>query len=368
MVEWTEYPSYEAGIVTLQGKLLNDAVFAHPTAAPRRGGGIYPNFRMRFASGRRYLGAILPPGSDLPLSGWPSYPLDVLADSYHLDGQSFSLSFAFPGGLEYPPSDYVVTVYGFQDASRTPTLNAYPDSGQFTDLLGHARLRMVSPVAETSEREGASGPRVRVVYAVPSDREIKEEYGPALREAALHVQRWYAAKLGGLTFELSASIPEICSLPEPANHYERERGWNRIIRDLQPCAPVGYNSPNYVWAVYPDVPFDCERSELGRGGAGLTILHTSDLEGVLAGTTQCGIYRDKLGYFGGLAHEIGHAFGLSHPPGCDEGLETCDRDAMMHSGYARYPYTYLTEADVETLMESPFIHRILEVDGDSGSR
>ncbi len=147
-MEWTEYPSYKDGVVTLKGTLLNSAVFAHPTAAPRRGGGIYPNFRIRLASDHKYLGSVLPQKSDLPLSGWPLYPFDVLADSYHLDGQSFAISFTFPAGLEHHPSDYVVTVYGFQDASRTPTLGLHSDSGQYTDLLGYARLRMLSPVIE----------------------------------------------------------------------------------------------------------------------------------------------------------------------------------------------------------------------------
>ena len=137
----------------MKGTLSDNAVFAHPTAAPRRGGGIYPNFRIRLASDHKYQGSILPPESDLPLSGWPLYPFDVLADSYRLDGQTFSVSFTFPAGLDYPPSDYVVTVYGFQDTGRTPTLDLHPDSGQYTDLLGYARLRMLSHVLEPSEPE-----------------------------------------------------------------------------------------------------------------------------------------------------------------------------------------------------------------------
>ena len=29
-------------------------------------------------------------------------------------------------------------------------------------------------------------------------------------------------------------------------------------------------------------------------------------------------------WIGGLAHELGHALGLLHPPGCEEGLASCD--------------------------------------------
>ena len=65
--------------------------------------------------------------------------------------------------------------------------------------------------------------------------------------------------------------------------------------------------------------------------------------------------RGSHGWIGGLAHELGHAFGLPHPPGCDEGWNGCDADALMWAGYAYdYPDTYLTEADKLTLLGSPF--------------
>ena len=57
-----------------------------------------------------------------------------------------------------------------------------------------------------------------------------------------------------------------------------------------------------------------------------------------------------------MAHEIGHAFGLEHPPGCDEGFAHCDTDALMWLGYYYgYPDTYLTDEDVAILKTSPFI-------------
>ncbi len=218
----------------------------------------------------------------------------------------------------------------------------------FSDLL-----------AQSWVQEGVRpDPVVRIVYAVPSDREKNPAYVTAVRDAALHVQDWYADQLGGPTFELADPTPETCSLPQPTSYYEREHGWNRILSDLQPCVPVAHDSAYYVWAIYPDVPFDCEHSELGRGGWGVTILHTSDLEGVVDGTTQCGFTRGKWGYVGGLAHELGHAFHLQHPPGCDDGLPTCDVESLMHVGYANYPDTFLREEDVITLKASPWFQSI----------
>ena len=207
-------------------------------------------------------------------------------------------------------------------------------------------------------RDGGPKPVVRVIYATPSDTDVNPAYMTALEKAIYNVQRWYAEKLDGHTFAVQAPTPEYCTLPNPEDYYAREGGYHRVVQDLQHCVPIWYESPYYVWAVYPDVVYHCGESDLGKGGSGTTVLHRNDLEGVRKpeGHTSCGYYRPQDGWFGGLAHELGHAFGLPHPPGCNEGLEICDWHAMMNAGYVDYPDTYLTEADVEALKASPWFH------------
>ena len=71
-----------------------------------------------------------------------------------------------------------------------------------------------------------------------------------------------------------------------------------------------------------------------------------------------GPYYGTLGrWFGGLAHELGHSFAVPHPPGCEEGLSTCDTRALMWLGYEDYPNTYLRDDEKEILRRSSFFGR-----------
>ena len=207
-------------------------------------------------------------------------------------------------------------------------------------------------------------PAVQVIYAIPSDREENPLYADVVRNAILHVQDWYAEQLDGLTFAIKEPTPLTCAIEEAAEYYEGKYGWDRVVESVQHCAPVDYSFNQYVWAIYIDVEFDCDgNGELGAGGGGITIVHGGDLEGLVNPETYslCGTEpRSEYGWIGGLAHELGHALGLPHPPGCEEGLPSCDYDALMWAGlYWDYPETYLTDEDKAILQTSPFLkHRI----------
>ena len=199
---------------------------------------------------------------------------------------------------------------------------------------------------------GQASPTVHIIYAVPSDRDANPHYGTPLVDAITHVQGWYREQLG-TTFMIAPTSPQTCKLAQITENYVGANGWDRVIADLQHCAPVGYLAQWDTWVIYADVDPPCGDEadaafELGRGGNGITILHRGDLNGVSLEDSDtyapCDwLRRGQDGWFGGLAHELGHAFGLGHPEGGDESL--------MWTSWYYYPDTFLNDADKAYLAE-----------------
>lgn len=104
-----------------------------------------------------------------------------------------------------------------------------------------------------------------------------------------------------------------------------------------------FNDENYTWVIYSDGP-----GNKGRGGSSISVMPEDDLKGLVGKhPTQPNIYR----WYGGLAHELGHAFGLNHPANPER-----HPMAIMWTGiYGYYPeQAYFTEQDKIILKNSSF--------------
>ena len=208
-------------------------------------------------------------------------------------------------------------------------------------------------------REGS----VRVLYVAPADREFRDDYSDGISRAIVDVQGWYRRQLDGLTFDIYSVRPEQCHLPRGEDYYSHGDVWEKVLTDVQSCAPVQGGTSRFIWALYVDAEERCgEPHELGRGLDGLAMMGSGDLEGLSnpGPYSACdgGPWEGTLGrWMGGTAHELAHTFLVPHPPGCDEGLPTCDTDALMHNGYESYPNTYFRDDEKAILRRAPFIKR-----------
>ena len=131
LIQWDQLPTYDGEFVTFGGTLLGDAVLSKETIADARTGG-RQNFTLASVDGHDYVGAILP---RLVSGRWLlDDPGDVVATDYRLEQGKFMVRFRFPQVLG-DPSDYVILLWGFPDASKTPFV------GEEIDVLGHGRIR-----------------------------------------------------------------------------------------------------------------------------------------------------------------------------------------------------------------------------------
>lgn len=213
-----------------------------------------------------------------------------------------------------------------------------------------------------------AGPSVRVLYAIPSDREFNQEYSDGIRRAVELLQFWYAEQLGGPTFAIHNAEPEPCYMSQPESFY-LEDAWLNTFEGVQHCAPVWYHRAEFISIVYVDVwdpaslevvrqggPEACAGSRIGAAAPGLAILPAADLHGLITPRFRiCGFEFGIDRWIGGLGRELGHALRIPHPPGCDQRLPSCDENALMWQGYGDWPHTYLREDEKAALRASPFI-------------
>jgi len=207
---------------------------------------------------------------------------------------------------------------------------------------------------------------VRIVYLVPSDRAIRQDYQLATSAAIGHLQAFYQSQLGsGFAFSLHTPIVEVFQTSHAAAFYTTGANstdigfWTSVLGDGFSVSGGGFNDPNNRWIYYIDADPLC--GQVTGGTSGVALLPANDLRGLTRqpNVPPCvGQPPDLNGvcrWVGGLGHEMGHAFGLPHPPGCDQG--TCTdfaRHSLMYLGYIEYPNTYFLDADKTALLATGF--------------
>ncbi|HUS68945.1 MAG TPA: hypothetical protein VMZ28_30620 [Kofleriaceae bacterium] len=249
---------------------------------------------------------------------------------------------------------------GGGDGGRADAASAPGEDGSRADA---ARDPCAFPSGATT------GARVHVVYLVPADREEVPAYTANLAQAIRQLQVWYGDQTGGDTFEVNAPVVEVLSTSHAADFYATHdaggdaylRFWDNTLADAFPLTGGGFNDPEHIWLYYIDADNGC--NQIGGGGtSGVAVLPANDLRGL----TDEPRIRDcpdeqpdtqpRCRWVGGLGHELGHAFGLGHPPACEDASPdtVCPDDALLWTGYTVFPDAHLTSADLDVLAASPF--------------
>jgi hypothetical protein len=201
---------------------------------------------------------------------------------------------------------------------------------------------------------------VRVVYLVPSDRGVREEFTTATAAAIAHVQRWYWERMGNRkTFRLHEPAAEVVKLSHDSGWYsshavEADRTqwfWQNALADGFAATGGRFGDDRNRWVFYIDAEND--RDQAVGGNAGVALLPHHDLMGLIGQSIFPGEH-EVCRWVGGLAHELGHAFELPHPPGYETFVFDRSAGSLMAYGFRAYPETFLNPEDLARLDASPF--------------
>jgi predicted Zn-dependent protease len=206
---------------------------------------------------------------------------------------------------------------------------------------------------------------VRIIYLVPSDSVENTDYTLGLQNTARHIQLWYYQQLGK-TFALHDPIVEVYKTPHEGTWYSTNSNgdlfvqfWNNILDDGFALTDAQFNDPNNIYAFYIDAHPICGQCG-GCGTSGVLAIGANDLRGIVdkpwVSICPGETYTFKpCRFVGGLGHELGHAFGLPHPPGCETSDDGCDYGSIMWTGFYDYPDCYFNQTEKQSLLENPFI-------------
>lgn len=226
------------------------------------------------------------------------------------------------------------------------------------------------PITDLATTPVQSG-KVNLFYCVPTDKQVNQSYVSAISVAGIQLMSWYASQVPGhKTFAL-ADV-KVLLLPHDSAYYANStqpsifaQFFANVAADALPRANGIFNDPFNVYVFIVDATPICnECAECGAIDAGVYVMSENDLLGLASGTAGSGyvdactntstIYPTST-YIGILGHALGLDFGLSYPPGCNDGQQVpCDFSALMWGGYTEYPNTHLTDADKAFLASNFF--------------
>ena len=192
--------------------------------------------------------------------------------------------------------------------------------------------------------------RLRMIYLIPLDGAFDPAVPPAMERAARSLQIWYYQQLGDVTFALHYPVVDVYRSAFTSGSIA-QNAFNGVGQEIFAAFGGRYYDPANIWAVYFDV---VSTSPTGGNAALATLPH-----GDVFGLTGRGSGGDPVArWIGGLGHEIGHAFGLPHPPGCDAGQRLLDCGSIMYTGLYAYPNTFLAASQMATLRATTYVEHI----------
>ena len=181
---------------------------------------------------------------------------------------------------------------------------------------------------------------VRVFWLRPSDVPFDQKYPDGIGKVMLEAQKYYKAELGK-TFKLNTPIVETVVGDHLKTWYENtpnggDKYWWSVTNMQQELTKkFELKNPDSRWMIVGEV--SAEGDGAGGGGSpGWVILCQHDADGA------AGIGGTINRWYGGMVHELGHAFGLPDAASTD--------GTPMSASLYDYPNTHFSQSQKDKIL------------------
>jgi len=186
---------------------------------------------------------------------------------------------------------------------------------------------------------------VLVYLITPPDKSFNPEYYKAVKSCALNLQNWYKSQLGNKTFILNPVVVDTLTGLHNSAWFNTYNGsfsgtdsyaYYNTLNEMQQLAGANFNTTNYTYFVFVTADFGDETKPKGLAAEGL---------GIITGLAG----KNPNSAIGAAGHALGHALGLPEPGG------DANTQAIMSTGFPKYPDCVFVQAEKDSLNASPFL-------------
>jgi hypothetical protein len=247
-----------------------------------------------------------------------------------------STSFGFNGG--WTSSNPVPTSF---------TLNGTACTGSVTGTPSASPTRTTSAPPTTTPTSGPPPVRtVRVYWIKPTDKAFDQRYPDGIANVMREAQRFFQQQLGK-TFTLNNPVVEVVNGLHDTNWYitnnctGTDHYWCVVTNGQNELRQrFGLNNPDSRWINVEEVSAEEVGQSGGGGGGGWVLLSGHDADG------GAGINGPINRWYGGMVHELGHAFGLPDATSTDG---TC-----MSASLYDYPNCTFNQTQKNGILNGPY--------------
>jgi hypothetical protein len=181
---------------------------------------------------------------------------------------------------------------------------------------------------------------VRVFWLKPSDVAYDQAYPDGIAAVMLEVQEYYRLELG-VTFALNSPVVETIDGDQPADWYtttpiywpDDSTWWTVTNMDVEIQTKLGLGAPDDRWLCVAEI----SAQGVGGGSLGWVSLAREDADGAAGNRAE-----PMSRWYGGMAHELGHALGLPDSTSTD--------GTPMSASFYSYPDCHFTEAQKNAIL------------------